>query len=146
MSWLGKVFGKLFGGGKGIVEQVSDTVDKWKPSPVTQHKMTIEDSKQAVAEQNAGDESQNSARAMQLPTHGTWFDSLVDGLNRLVRPVVTYWIVGGLVGFWRLPSLGSVDPIMMNIVWTVLTFWFGSRMLFKDLPAAYVLARKVLGK
>lgn len=146
MSWLGKVFGKLFGGGKGIVEQVSDTVDKWKPSPVTQHKMAVEDSKQAVAEQNAGDESQNSARNMPLPTHGTWFDSLVDGLNRLVRPAITYWIVGGLVGFWRLPSLGSVDPIMMNIVWTVITFWFGSRMLFKDLPAAYVLARKVMGK
>ena len=146
MGWVGKVFGALFGGGKGIVEQVSDVTDKWNPSPVTKHSMAVEDSKQAVAEQTAGDASQNSARSMQLPTHGTWFDSLVDGLNRLVRPVITYWVVGGLVGFWRLPSLGAVDPIMMNIVWTVVTFWFGSRMLFKDLPAAYVVARKLMGK
>lgn len=136
----------LFGGKKGIVDSVSDTVDKWNPSPVTQHKMSVEDSKQSVAEQNAGDESQNSARAMPLPTHGTWFDSLVDGLNRLVRPTITYWIVGGLVGFWRLPTLGTIDPIMMNIVWTVVTFWFGSRMLFKDIPAAYLMARKLMGK
>lgn len=136
----------IFGGKKGIVDSVSDTVDKWKPSPVTQHGMAVEASKQSVAEQNAGDESQNSARAMALPTHGTWFDSLVDGLNRMTRPAITYWIVGGLAGFWRLPSLGSVDPIMMNIVWTVITFWFGSRMLFKDLPAAYAMARKLLAK
>lgn len=146
MSWIGKVFGAMFGGKKGIIEQVSDTVDKWKPSPVTQHGMDIEASKQSVAEQAAGDESQRSARAMPLPTHGTWFDSLVDGLNRLVRPTITYWIVGGLVGFWQLPRLGSVDPIMMNIVWTVITFWFGSRLLFKDLPAAYALAMKLLRK
>lgn len=142
MSWLSKAVGKLFGGGKGIIEQVSDVADKWKPSPVTQHKMAVEDAGLAIVDQQAGDASQNSARAIVLPTHETWFDSFVDGISRLVRPVVTYWIVGGLAGFWALPKLGEVDPVMMNIVWTIITFWFGSRTLFKDLPTAYRLLRK----
>jgi len=142
MSWLSKAVGKLFGGGKGIIEQVSDVADKWKPGPVTQHKMAVEDAGLAIADQQAGDASQASARAMTFPVHESWFDSLVDGISRMVRPVVTYWIVGGLAGFWELPKLGDVDPVMMNIVWTVITFWFGSRTLFKDLPIAYRLLKR----
>ena len=127
MGWFGKVVGALFGGGKGIVEQVSDVADKWNPSPTTIHKQSIED-------QTAGDASQKSAREMVIPTHDDWFNKMVDGISRLVRPVVTYWIIGGLVGLYELKS-PSTDPLMMNIVWTVLTFWFGSRVLIKDIPA-----------
>lgn len=121
-------FKKIFAGNKGVVEEVSDVVDKWIPSATTKHSMSIEDLK-------AGDASQESARAMQLASHGTWFDSLVDGINRLVRPLFTVWAFGVLVGWWPAPKPDSFDPMTWNIIWTIVTFWFGSRMLFKDLPA-----------
>ena len=142
-KWIGALFSS---GSKGIVEQISDTADKWKPSPVTQHNMGIEDSKQAIAEQQAGDTSQASARAMQMPGHGTRFDVLVDGANRAVRPAFTYWILGGLAGAWELPPLTGLSPIMANIVWTVITFWFGSRLLVKDLPAAAAAIKSLMKK
>lgn len=134
MSWLSKAVGALFGGDKGIIEQVSDVADKWNPSPTTIHKQSIEDVK-------AGDDSQKSAREMQMPTHDDWFNHLIDGLSRAVRPVITYWIIGGLIGLYELKS-PSTDPLMMNIVWTILTFWFGSRMIFKDIPALIKSFRK----
>lgn len=137
------IFGKIIGGigslatalfgsssnGKGIVTAVSDTVDKWHPSAVTEHKMALEDLK-------AGDESQDSARKMQMISHDSWFDILVDGLNRLVRPLVTYWLCGGIAGFWPLPATGTVDPLILNAFWTVITFWFGGRVIVKDIPKA----------
>ena len=132
MSLLKKIIG-LFSG--GAIKTVSDTVDKWRPSPVTRNAMDLEN-------QQAGDQSQESARAMPLATHDTWFDVLVDGVNRLVRPVVTFWIIGGLAGFWTLPATGHIDPVMLNIGWTVIGFWFGSRALLKDLPAAVRALRK----
>ena len=119
----------LFSSNKGIVEQVSDVADKWVPSATTQHKMGIEDLK-------AGDESQASARAMVVPAHDTWFDALVDGLNRLPRPVITGWVIGMLFGWVPEPvHLQTLSPMTLNIIWTVITFWFGSRVLFKDIPA-----------
>jgi hypothetical protein len=80
---------------------------------------------------------------MVFTSHSTWFDVLVDGLNRLPRPVITFWIVFGLMGFYELPSLESLSPLMGNIIWTVITFFFGSRVLFKDIPSAYALIRKI---
>jgi hypothetical protein len=135
MNWWIAAKNLLFGTeGKGVVEQVSDVVDKWSPSKTTIHKQSVEDVK-------AGDDSQKSAREMQIPTHESWFDKLVDGLSRLVRPLVTYWILGGLIGIYELRS-PSTDPMMMNIVWTVITFWFGARMIFKDIPSAIKAFRK----
>jgi hypothetical protein len=134
MSWLGVIKDTLFGSSKGVVEQVSDVVDKWIPSATTIHKQSLEDIK-------AGDDSQKSAREMQLPSHDDMFNRLVDASSRLVRPIVTYWILGGLIGLYKLES-PSTDPMMMNIVWTVLTFWFGSRVIFKDIPAVIKAMQK----
>jgi len=139
MGWISALVTTLFGSssnGKGVVGEVSDAVDRWYPSDATLHEQNIED-------QQAGDESQRSAREMQLPYHESWFDILIDGLNRLVRPIITYWVIGGLIGLWVLPPVGTVDPIVMNIVWTVVTFWFGSRMLFKDIPAIFRVYKSV---
>ncbi len=131
-SWIGKTVGLLFGSssnGKGVVGEISDTIDRWNPSPVTEHKMNIED-------QQAGDESQNSARNMKQYVHESWLDIFVDAMNRLPRPVITGWVIGGLIGWWELPRTGDIDPFMQNIIWTVITFWFGSRVIFKDVPRA----------
>jgi len=136
------IFKALFGSssnGKGIVTQVSDAVDRWIPSNETKHNQSIEDLK-------AGDESQKSAREMVLVSHDSWLDIFVDACNRLVRPGITLWVVGGLIGWWDLPRTGDIDPTMMNIIWTVITFWFGSRVMFKDLPNALKLYKNLKGK
>lgn len=132
-GWLGKAAGLLFGGSSkgGLVDSISDTVDKWNPSATTLHKMSIED-------QQAGDSSQESARSLKLRGGSTWFDSLIDGLNRLVRPVLTFWVFGILTGMLGIPAhLLDIPPMLWNIIWTIITFWFGSRMVFKDVPKMF---------
>lgn len=129
MAWWAAVKNTLFGSDKGLVEQISDVADKWSPSETTKHKMSLED-------QTAGDASQESARAMVFTSHNSWFDILVDGLNRLPRPVIAFWAIGVLTGWIDQPThLAHLDPLVGNIIWTVATFFFGSRVIFKDIPA-----------
>jgi len=82
-----------------------------------------------------------SARAMQMVSHDSWFDAFVDGLNRLVRPGVTLWILGGFIGWWPLPKTETISDFWQNTFWLILTFWFGGRALLKDLPSAIRLMR-----
>lgn len=101
-------------------------------------------SKQERAEDAAADVK--GARTMPLPTGGTnAFDVFVNGCNRLVRPGVTLWLVGGFVGWWTLPPTDLVDPYWHNALLIVLTFWFGGRMLLKDLPAAIRSLKSIRG-
>ncbi len=123
MSWLTKIFG---GGtveaGAAAIGKVADVADKAFYTG------------QERARDDAADV--DSARGFAMPRGGsTWFDSLVDGLNRLVRPVVTIWVFGGVSGAWRLPDMTKVDPFWASIFLVVLLFWFGGRLLLKDLPA-----------
>lgn len=130
---IGGFFGKLFVGDKGFLEQTSDIVDKWNPSKTTIHKQTIEDLK-------AGDASQDSARKMVLISHDSWLDIIIDGWSRLPRPAFATWAFGVLVGWWQAPAhLSALHPIALNILWTVVTFYFGARVIVKDIPAAVML-------
>lgn len=139
-GWVGKLVGTLLGGkGGGLLQKGSDLVDRWKPSATTKHKMSLEDLK-------AGDVSQESAREMEQISHESKFDIFVDGMNRLMRPLMTIWAVGGLAGGWDLPSTDTVDPVMMNIIWTIVTFWFGSRTIFKDIPNAIKIYQQLKNK
>ena len=131
MNFFSKIASIFFGGSsnKGVVEQISDTVEKFAPGIVKQHAMSIEDMK-------AGDESQKNAQQLQLPTHSTWFDIFIDGLNRSVRPLFSFWVFGVLVGLLSTAHLSGIPPMAWNIIWTVIGFWFGTRMVFKDIPEA----------
>ena len=121
MSVLSKVVGWFTGGGK-TVEKVVDMADK------------AIDTQQERSERDASD--LESARAMQLTSHGTWFDSLVDGFARLVRPGVTLWLVGGFIGWWPLPRTETISEYWQNVFMLVITFWFSGRAILKDLPQA----------
>lgn len=127
MGFFSKLAGWFFGGGK-TVEKVVDLADK------------AVDTAQERGERDAAD--LESARAMQPQSHGTLFDALVDGLNRLVRPGVTFWLVGGFIGWWPLPDTSRVSEYWLTTFTIVLTFWFGGRALLKDLPAAFRLLRR----
>ena len=118
-------------GGKSIVTETADIVDNYRPGEVTKHKMAVEDVK-------VGDESQSAARKYEPQVTGTdWFNRIVDGLNRLPRPLFTFWAFGELAGILPTPAhLNNVNPIVMNIIWTVIGFYFGVRTISQDLPKA----------
>lgn len=129
---------KLFGGSnKGIVEQAADVVERFAPGEVKRHQMGIEDLK-------AGDDSQASARAMMLAHHESRIDIVVDAINRLIRPVITIWVMGLLFGWWQAPieQWARFPEMVWNIIWTVITFWFGARVIFKDIPSAVRIFKK----
>lgn len=147
MNWLsvagkavGGFIGKIFVGDKGIVEQISDVTDKWMPSKTTIHRQSIEDLK-------AGDNSQDSARKMVLIYHDSWLDIAVDAWARLPRPLFATWAFGLLVGWWEQPEhINQLNPVLLNIIWTVVTFYFGARVIVKDIPAAVALTMNAVQK
>jgi Holin of 3TMs, for gene-transfer release len=69
----------------------------------------------------------------------TWFDGLVDGLNRLPRPILAFSILG-LFGFAmldpvsfaaRMQGLALIPEPLWWIIGTVIAFYFGARETFK---------------
>lgn len=69
--------------------------------------------------------------------HRTWFDSLIDGLNRLPRPTFAFGTIGLLVfamrdpvGFGeRMQGLALVPDPMWYILFAIIAFYFGAREL-----------------
>ena len=131
MNFFSKLGSIFFGGksDKGLVEQVSDAVERFAPGEVKQAEMAIDALK-------AGDDSQKNAQQLQLAGHDSWFDILVDGLNRLVRPLFSFWAFGVLAGVIGTAHLANIPASAWNVIWTIIGFWFGQRVLFKELPAA----------
>ena len=144
MGWFKKAIGSLFGGGKGVIEQASDVVDKWKPSPVTQHKMAIE----TATVNEAGVES---ARAMQFQTVGeNWFSVFVAGWNAAMRPMFGTWafaiLIGASFGLVQSTGFSNLDPFSQELVRTIVTFLFGVRIVSQDIPRGVVAVAKALKK
>lgn len=67
----------------------------------------------------------------------TWWDSLVDGLNRLVRPLFTFGIAGLFI--WcvvdpiefsvAMTALQLIPDALWIVIGTIIAFWFGTRTL-----------------
>lgn len=84
---------------------------------------------------------QFAAESMQVRENRTWFDSLVNGLNRLPRPFaffLTIWIfiwpIWDMLSFQLAMTAYEGIPewlaILITVVWT---FYFGQRFISKDL-------------
>ena len=119
--------------------KIADIVEKWHPGEVK--KAEIEMDVQRLLE-----ESYSSARLNDQPQN-TGFplvDSLVNGVNRLIRPWVTIEVLGSWFGYWDLPPPDSIDPHYWTAGMTILGFWFGGRFVVKDIPQAVAwVAKKV---
>lgn len=71
----------------------------------------------------------------------TWWDSFVDGLNRLPRPTITFSIIGVFLwafydpaGFVGYMAAMEVVPDELWLMWlTIVAFWFGGRLVSQDL-------------
>jgi hypothetical protein len=137
MSWWTIAAGWLFGGDrdKGIIEQTSDVVDKWAPSPVTKHKMRIEDAE-------ANEIGATSARRMQFQSgySAGKFESFITGLNSLMRPMFASWafllLLAATFGLTFGEGFSKLDPFTQGLVLTIVQFLFGVRVVSQDIPNA----------
>ena len=67
----------------------------------------------------------------------TWWDALVDGLNRLPRPLMTFGVMGLFVWAVVDPAEFALSMNVLQIVpemlWylfmTIVTFWFGGKLM-----------------
>lgn len=116
MGWWQKIFGG------GVVETVGKVADDLHYSRQEQASDDLKDT--------------NAARAFAAPGQGGQgiFNDLVDAFNRLIRPGITVWLLGGFVGWWHLPRPDMIDPFWLQVFLVVVTFWFGGRAILKDLP------------
>jgi len=127
MSLLGAIFGQ----GRNVI---AETAEVFRPN--------AENDAQRVADAQAAALAQYAAE-FGPRANRTWLDALADGLNRLVRPVLTLALFAPVV-------LTVRDPERMARVWTalatmpdgywavagiVLPFYFGGRMQVKSLEA-----------
>lgn len=123
-----KLLKLLFGGGANVLR---DTVEVFRPN--------AEASASRAFDLDSATLAQLSSEFHQRQNR-TWFDALVDGLNRLPRPVMVITVFGLLI--WT-----AIDPIRMAEVftawaiipvglWTIIgvivSFFFGGRAQIKS--------------
>lgn len=69
----------------------------------------------------------------------SWWDSLVDGLNRLPRPLMTFGVIGLFIWAVADPpafslamlALQNVPEMLWYIFLAIIGFWFGTKMIEK---------------
>ncbi|MBY6117380.1 holin family protein [Mameliella alba] len=129
MGLIGQILAALFGGDRNAVREMAE-VFRVNAEAASKRGHDLDS---AALEQFAAEFCQRTRR--------TWWDSLVDGLNRLPRPLLALWALWVLV--WT-----PYDPIFMaqvfaawavipQSVWAVIlvivTFFFGGRQQVKGL-------------
>ncbi|OUS26044.1 hypothetical protein A9Q99_19925 [Gammaproteobacteria bacterium 45_16_T64] len=130
MAWWDFV-GGIFGGAKDVAEVFVPNKEKQSKRS---HKESMADIDRDMAA------LQQFTKEFHQRLNRTWWDSFVDGLNRLPRPLLTFSIVGLFV-------LAPIDParflqiakayeLMPPGYWALLTviigFYFGGRMQLKS--------------
>ncbi|QAX31321.1 3TM-type holin [Leisingera sp. NJS204] len=121
----------LFGGGAkqigGVIEQVGGV---FRPN--------AEASAARAHEADAAALSQYAAE-FQVRQQRTWFDSLMDGLNRMVRPVITLTVLGVIPAVMLWPEQMAVAFAALALLptgyWALVSvitgFYYGGRMQLK---------------
>lgn len=126
MGWIAKIFAKpvlgtLFGG-------VDKLLGRFIPNKDDQ---LDAETRSLISAQ------QQFSREFQRPTN--WFDSLINGLNRLPRPLMALSALGMLwvpffypeVFFLAMQSMELVPEFLWYIIGGIFTFYFGTRGLEK---------------
>lgn len=136
---IGSAFKWVFGSttnGQSPVKEVANIVSNYIPGSVDEHNMNIDTEK-------TDDASQSAARQMQFVSHDSWFDIIIDGWVRLIRPMFATWGFMVLTGIIDPPPVGTLDPFVVKIIWTIIGFYFGVRTISKDMiPAINKLFKK----
>ena len=119
MNLLSLLGGSLAKGVGSIVGRVLDSKDKKIGS---EHSESIERLRQAGS---------------YMGDNRTWWDSLVDGVNRLVRPCFTfgtlflfYLSVSNPIAFHSsMQAMSAIPDPLWIILGTIIVFWFGQKKL-----------------
>jgi len=129
MGLIGQIFATLFGGDRNAVRELAEVF-----------RVNAEAASKRGHDLDSAALDQFAAEFVAR-TQRTWWDSLIDGLNRLPRPLLALWALWVLV--WT-----PYDPIFMaqvfaawavipQSVWAVIlvivTFFFGGRQQVKGL-------------
>jgi len=117
------IFGGLFGGNRNVV---AETVEVFRPN--------AERSAQRAADYAVSAQGQFAAE-FAAPERKGWFNALVDGLNRLPRPMMAYGTIGlfvfamyNPVGFAeRMVGLAAVPDQLWWLLGAIVSFYFGAR-------------------
>lgn len=120
---------------KGLVEGAAELIDKFVQTPdekAAAQKALLELGDRA--EERSQKAMQNAREAYMAEfkhgSHSNKFDSFVDGMNRLVRPVVTYGLLLAVFGVFEVPE--TINDNIWTPLTVVLAFWFGGRLLKRD--------------
>lgn len=70
------------------------------------------------------------------PEKKHWFNMLIDGINRLVRPIMTYGIIAMFIWaavdpaafYLFIKNIQIVPELMWWVFLAIITFWFGGRL------------------
>ena len=122
----------IFGSGRNVI---AETAQVFRPN--------AENSAQRAADHATAALSQYAAEFHQRRNRN-WIDALADGLNRLVRPVVTAGLLYPIPATVIAPeqmakvwtAMATLPPGYWAIVGIVLPFYFGGRMQMKSLAAS----------
>ncbi len=131
----------LFGGGSGR-NVIKETAEVFIPN--------AEASAQRAADRAKGAQAQFSAEFAARERRG-WFNSLVDGLNRLPRPALAYGTIGLFVYAMRDPvsfgermqGLALVPDQLWWILGAIVTFYFGAREMQYNREARFAAPQLV---
>lgn len=120
---------------KGLMDGVGGLVDRFIQTPDEkaefQKQLLILGDKAEERSQAAMKDARDAYQAeFKYGSHSTKFDSFVDGMNRLVRPIVTYGLLAAVLGFLEVPA--EVNDNIWTPLTVVLAFWFGGRLLKRD--------------
>lgn len=138
MGILNLIFGAMgMGGGRNVIR---DTVEIFKPNAENEAQRTAEYQSAALAQ-----------FAAEYGHTKNWFDSLIDGLNRLPRPMLAFGTIFLLVSalydpVWfseRMTGLQLVPEQLWWLLGAIVTFYFGARETTKDRESNNINADRV---
>ncbi|AZQ67254.1 carboxylesterase [Silicimonas algicola] len=122
MGLIGDLFGVVLGGGRNAVRE---TVEVFRPNAEAQ---AVRDAAQETAA------LAQFASEFALPRQG-WFDRLMDGLNRLPRPMMALGTLALLVSamfdpMWfaaRMQGIALVPEPLWWLMGAIVSYYFGAR-------------------
>ena len=122
MGIIGGILGALFGEGRNVIR---DTVEVFRPNA------------EAQAARDAAREAAALAQFAAEFTHPrqSWFDRMMDGLNRLPRPFLAFGTLGLFVAamvdpVWfaqRMQGVALVPEPLWWLMGAIVSFYFGAR-------------------
>lgn len=120
---------------KSFASAIGGLVDKFVQTPDEKAAFHMALLKLADEAENRSQEAMASAREAykaewQYAAHTSRFDKFVDGMNRLVRPLVTYGLIAAVFGLVEIPK--DINPNIWTPLTVVLAFWFGGRLIKRD--------------